>query len=625
MGETLSQSHESIARERTAELRRWAMLVTDLKDREEQLRSSMSQRRSEVLKDKKLALFERLISESNHQDVNLIEDLTRGFDLTGELPKSGVFDRHLRPAKVSCDNLRTYAKVSRDSVLKTVGSSGEDELGRGLWEATLKEVSKGFLESPVEPESMPPDSLLTKRCPVRQKNKIRPIDDYKANMVNQSVTQTEGVTIHTIDHIASMVAYWLRGSSALSGRSELVAKCWDFSDACKQIPLSDEACQRDAFLAVYCPDSRKVFRQKVLPFGSLASVTAFLRVSLALWAVGNSRLKLAWSAYLDDFSSLCEKASAKHTDVCISAMFSFLGWKLSEDKLIPFDSVCKVLGVRLDLNNAKFGIVKVANTPERVEELVEELSHIVQENRLSRKDGEKLRGRLQLARSQLFGRSLRKYLTELNNHGSSGRKMLSEGTKSALCKLMEAVTKIHPREVARGLSDHVHIYVDASFEPGGYSGIGGLCVNSDGSLHSFFSEAVPKDLLCLVEKGDKETIILELEMVALLVAATLWRDVLRSKRTVFFTDNEPVRKSLIRGYSQNHFVSCLMEAFYLIEEEVHCQVWRERVPSQSNPADEPSRAECSSIMDCAARVRIDVMEVWVKAAQFAGGHSAAKD
>eukprot|EP00438_Fugacium_kawagutii_P017382 Skav208044 [mRNA] locus=scaffold2536:86759:87331:- [translate_table: standard] len=185
-------------------------------------------------------------------------------------------------------------------------------------------------------------------------------------------------------------------------------------------------------------------------------------------------------------------------------MFSFLGWKLSEDKLIPFDSVCKVFGARLDLNNAKFGVVKVANTPERVEELVEELGQIVQENRLSRKDGEKLRGRLQFASSQLFCRSFRKYLKELNNHVSSGRKMLFEGAKSALCKLMEALTKNHPREAIRGLPDRVHINVDASFEPGGYSGIGGLCVNSDGSLHSFFSEAVPKDLLCMVEKVTKK-------------------------------------------------------------------------------------------------------------------------
>eukprot|EP00438_Fugacium_kawagutii_P023335 Skav221486 [mRNA] locus=scaffold1514:194152:200600:- [translate_table: standard] len=206
--ETLSQSHESIARKRTAELRRWATLIVDLKGREGELRSSMSQRRSTVLKDKKLALFEKLIVESGHQDVGLIHDLTRGFDLTGELPKSGVFDRHLRPAKVSCDNLRTYAKVSRDSILKTVNSSGEDELDRGLWEATLKEVSKGFLEGPVEPESMPPDSLLTKRFPVRQKNKIRPIDDYKANMVNQSATHWSSDEVNALAVWPSDIVNW---------------------------------------------------------------------------------------------------------------------------------------------------------------------------------------------------------------------------------------------------------------------------------------------------------------------------------------------------------------------------------------------------------------------------------
>eukprot|EP00438_Fugacium_kawagutii_P007883 Skav213958 [mRNA] locus=scaffold1979:307938:309152:- [translate_table: standard] len=382
--ETLSQSHESLAKERTAELRRWAILVTDLKARENQLRSEMSSRRNEVLKDKKLALFETLITESGHQDVTLIDDLTRGFDLTGELPKSGVFDRHLRPAKVSCANLRTFAKVSRESILRTVCSSGEEELDQGLWDATLKEVTKGFLEGPVEVDSLPADSLLTKRFPVRQKNKIRPIDDYKANMVNQSVTQTEGVSIHTIDHIASMLAYWLKASSNQEGRSKLVAKCWDLSDAYKQIPLSDEAYQRDAFLAVYCPalGRAEVFRQKVLPFGSIASVTAFLRVSLALWAVGNAKLKFAWSAYFDDFLSVCEEASAKHTDMCISAMFSFLGWKLSEDKLIPFDSVCKVLGVRLDLRSARLGLALDSNTPERITELVGELDKILEEEQV---------------------------------------------------------------------------------------------------------------------------------------------------------------------------------------------------------------------------------------------------
>ena len=62
----------------------------------------------------------------------------------------------------------------------------------------MKEVEKGFLEGPVCRSSLPPGSTLTKRFPVKQKNKVRPIDDYKASLVNFAVTQNEGVTIHTM-------------------------------------------------------------------------------------------------------------------------------------------------------------------------------------------------------------------------------------------------------------------------------------------------------------------------------------------------------------------------------------------------------------------------------------------
>ena len=90
--------------------------------------------------------------------------------------------------------------------------------------SNLKEVEKGFLEGPVCRSSRPPGSTLTKRFPVKQKNKVRPIDDYKASLVNFAVAQNEGVTIHTIDHIASMTACCTK-SGNLSQEDPLVAKC----------------------------------------------------------------------------------------------------------------------------------------------------------------------------------------------------------------------------------------------------------------------------------------------------------------------------------------------------------------------------------------------------------------
>ena len=153
---------------------------------------------------------------------------------------------------MTCKDLRKVSDLGREALLGTVQSSGDSEIDRGLFEATVKEVEKGFIEGPVERESLPAGSTLTKRFPVKQKNKVRPIDDYKASLVNYAVTQTEGVSIHTIDHIAAVTSWWMR-SGALTPDDALVAKCWDLSDAYKQVPLSDEAFDLDSYLAVFDP------------------------------------------------------------------------------------------------------------------------------------------------------------------------------------------------------------------------------------------------------------------------------------------------------------------------------------------------------------------------------------
>ena len=92
-------------------------------------------------------------------------------------------------------------------------SSGDRETDISLFAATMKEVEKGFIKGPTNKEELPAGSTLTKPLPVKQKNKVRPIDDCKAFLVNFAVTQNEGVTIHTIDHIASMLALWMKGGS----------------------------------------------------------------------------------------------------------------------------------------------------------------------------------------------------------------------------------------------------------------------------------------------------------------------------------------------------------------------------------------------------------------------------
>ena len=138
-----------------------------------------------------------------------------------------------------------------------------------------------------------------------------------------------------------MVSVWLK-SGSLSAKERLVAKCWDLSDGYKykQVPLSDEAFHLDSYLAVYDPESSsaKIFKQCVLPFVSIASVTAFLRVSLALWKVGSALLHLIWSVYFDDFLCLARSSESKHVEICVDSLFSLLGWRISKNKLLDFNA-----------------------------------------------------------------------------------------------------------------------------------------------------------------------------------------------------------------------------------------------------------------------------------------------
>ena len=153
--------------------------------------------------------------------MGLVDDIKKSFDLTGALPRSGVFNRKFRPASMTCEDPRKVSNLSRYVLLESVQCSGDKEADLSLFAATMKEVEKRFIKGPIDKDELRAGSTLTKRFPVKQKNKVRPIDDYKASLVNFAIAQNEGVTLHTIDHIASTLTFWMR-SGSLSPEDGLV-------------------------------------------------------------------------------------------------------------------------------------------------------------------------------------------------------------------------------------------------------------------------------------------------------------------------------------------------------------------------------------------------------------------
>jgi hypothetical protein len=92
-----TRSPQEVAQHRSEVLRKMIHRAAQLADREAALKGDMSGRRRAILEKKRLLLFKELLVEAGSNDVNLVEDICNGFDLTGKLPESNQFDKKFRP------------------------------------------------------------------------------------------------------------------------------------------------------------------------------------------------------------------------------------------------------------------------------------------------------------------------------------------------------------------------------------------------------------------------------------------------------------------------------------------------------------------------------------------------
>ena len=250
----------------------------------------------------------------------------------------------------------------------------------------------------------------------------------------------------------------------------------------------------------------------------------------------------------------------------------------------------------------------VTNTEERVLELVSEIDDALISNILPRSEGGKLRGRLQFASSQLFGRKFRRLLKVLSNHVAQGRKSLSQHTQSCLRDIRALLVSNSPRKIEASQAEVVHIYVDASFDYSDFSGLGGMLVDMSERVISFFSARVDTATLDDVMSKGQKTVIQELEMMAVLAALKSWKAVIRASRVILFTDSEAVRGAFLKSWSANEDSDKIVSAIFQVESDFDVPVWIERVPSQSNPSDILSREVVAEFRG-AERAEVDPEEM----------------
>ena len=220
--------------------------------------------------------------------------------------------------------------------------------------------------------------------------------------------------LHMLDFVAAM----MRELNRQDPGHQWLGKTFDLASAYRQMAVS-ESSDWVSFIAVYNPSTGRpeVFQMHALPFGATMSVFSFLRVAHSLWFLGARCLGLVWSNYFDDFICMSQDSSSSITSGCVRAFVDLLGWKVSgREKDLPFDRIFKALGVQMSLDNWRGGTVFMQNTEKRILELNECIDKALSTGVLTCASVLALRGRMQFANSQVWGRASKVCLKQVMLH-----------------------------------------------------------------------------------------------------------------------------------------------------------------------------------------------------------------
>ena len=602
--EVLCRNSElEIAKRRMKFLCKWNKRAKVLQREEDELKRRMDPEVSVAVRDKRILVFSEILQELQYPDLGVISELEHGAELVGEVPVTGMLPYRFSPSLMTVEELGSIAASVRPQFNSKGVGSGDSEVDTTVWEQTLQEVSEGWLKGPIPLSDIPTDAPISRRFGIRQGPKIRLIDNFASSQVNDCVTVHESPVLHTVDIGAAVTAAYFQRAKQCSVQPKLQVRTFDLASAYRQIAVNPTS-RRFGFIHVYDPTTGEwaFFQTLVLPFGAVRSVHSFLRLARAIWHIGCVGLDLLWTSFYDDFVVMSSSGLCRNAELAVSGLFRLLGWRFAESgkKCVPFDDSCAALGVVFDLSCSGNYICKVANTEKRIAELSEAIRAAITAGKLNKLEAQKLRGRMQFAEGQLYGRTGRRCIRVLSEHAQGMKLQLSKRSSKFLEMFISLLTDAGPRTISLEFDTPMLIFSDACYEKDAKhwkSGIGGVLIDPYKHEKEFFSLELNDEQRAALGEHSKVQLIFEAETLAAVLAFLLWHDKAKNRLSYLFVDNEGTKFCLIRGASDNPVVDRLVLAFCEREAATHAINWIARVPSHSNCSDDPSRGETKVLVE----------------------------
>ena len=616
---------ETKSRRRRA-LARWWKRAKELEEKEKREFGKAPEEVQACWRGKRTNLLCEMAAEAGMPNPELIKSyLQQGAPVFGEVPASGLYESE---ESLPDKTFEQALKASRWSipVLQATTRPGRAEVDKEVYERTQQEVAEGKAKGPYTKEEM--DQLLgrwwspARRVGLEQTSGVRPIDDFSEFGQNGTSWTHELVDLGTTDVIAGIAKEWHQAVQA-DGRVEIedslgqrlvgylhpdfvepasrniVGRTVDLKRAFKQVAVAKSMLPLTAVCIWHPIRKEPVFYVlHALPFGARNSVFIFGQIARTIELIMANLFDVLTAQYVDDYPQLEPAVLVDGPDVMLE-VFEILGWEVKEveGRKPSFCDKFVLLGVVFDLSDVCTGKLTVRNKEDRAAKVEKEVAAIIDAGVVRPAATASLRGALNFARSQCFGRCGGAALATMARLEKFGAARVGVEEVEALQFWPRFLRAARPREVLfRDTRLPVLLFTDGA-EEDGLVGVGGVIEDRHTAKREYFGGKVQQEVIEEWKAaGGKSKVIHQAELLPAVLAIKMWGEAVAGRRVILYVDNDTALSALVKGTSTSLPSARLTNSFWELVAKYGLFIWIDRVPSVANPADAPSRGCGDALM-----------------------------
>ena len=258
---------------------------------------------------------------------------------------------------------------------------------------------------PLTWDTLSSGDTVSRRFPLEQGGKVRPIDDMSQSQINSTVTCYKQATVDGPDVICAFATFLMRCLAEQGKPTALSGRSLDLASAYRQLAIADSS-RKHAFFVGIQPGIRlsRALSAGCSAIRSRTAVNAFIRCARFLQWTAAKCLRLPLSCYFDDFVSFSPSQLAGNSQAALCLMLDVLGWGFDKEgpKSDDYSQLVCALGVKFDLCSCKEGLLNVCHTVKRVRETTALLDEILALGALKKRDAPVVRGRLAFCDAFIF-------------------------------------------------------------------------------------------------------------------------------------------------------------------------------------------------------------------------------